>query len=775
VTVASRASAQAGNSRSPRVAAAFLTAGLVPSASWRSPRRVCRPEEDGTSLPGGCRHRPGALLAALLVTALLAPGVARAQQAASDSGVITLDQLVVTGVGRPEPLSKIASTMQVIDAKEIRESHSSSVTELLKERAIGFFSDWTPGQTSISIRGARSDGQGRDYRGQVLVLLNGRRAGTANLSKLSPDQLDRIEIIRGPASVAYGNQAMGGVINLITRSGRSVEGGTASIEGGSYEYGRVTAEYGAVLSDSLAAYVGASGMTSGDYDGGSGSSKQVNTSSKRRGALGAVNWDLAPDHALDFTVRTDGVYDVGFPGSSWDYDNTDDRSNQSVEVTYSGVLKEQGIDLHAQLYAFRDVDSFHWGSEAAGIDTDDNRRKLTAYGVRLTPQFHLTDSTTLLVGFDGEQSYLRSTRDRTSVSGAPIAQIAPYDNNENNLLTAGYAEVTQSLFDDRLTGRAGMRYTRNAISLQDTPNVNLGGETHRTFDGTTHSVGLAYAILPDLKARTSYATGFRAPTGSELAGEFSPVLTPNRITRGNPNLDPEQSRQFEIGLTYAPGNLFLDIAVFDQTIEDRITSEVVDARGPGTGDDISQYLNAGGDARVQGVELQVQVDAAPWFGLADQRLTVGVDGTWNFRMRADGVDRQDSGPYADKLQRFNEYQAAFRFGYEWRDSWGVTLVGLLNGPMYYDTEERLLGSAEPAADYVHRKDPYWVFNMRGHYNVTDWLNVYGGVDNLFDKNEHPIFIALDEEPYISDPAASNGGRGNAMRGRFLFAGMKVSF
>ena len=198
-----------------------------------------------------------------------------AQDTQDKSEVITLDEIVVTAVGGPEPLSKIASTVQVIDAEEIRESGSGSVTELLKERATGFFSEWTPAQTSITMRGARSDGQGRDFRGQVLVLLNGRRAGTANLSKLSPNRLDRIEIIRGPASVAFGNQALGGVINLITRDGRSVEGGTASIEGGSYKYGQVTAEYGGVLSDSLAGYVGASGMTSDDYDGGSGSTKQI--------------------------------------------------------------------------------------------------------------------------------------------------------------------------------------------------------------------------------------------------------------------------------------------------------------------------------------------------------------------------------------------------------------------------------------------------------------------------------------------------------------------
>ena len=79
-----------------------------------------------------------------------------------ESAVITLDDIVVTGVGRPEPLSKVASTVQLIDSEEIREAHNSSVTESLSERAVAFFSEWTAGQTSITMRGARSDGQGRE-------------------------------------------------------------------------------------------------------------------------------------------------------------------------------------------------------------------------------------------------------------------------------------------------------------------------------------------------------------------------------------------------------------------------------------------------------------------------------------------------------------------------------------------------------------------------------------------------------------------------------------
>ena len=462
------------------------------------------------------------------------------------------------------------------------------------------------------------------------------------------------------------------------------------------------------------------------------------------------------------------MYDAGFRGSSWDYDNYDDRWNNSIDLSYAGVLDDLGIDLNAQVYAFRDVDSFHWGSEVRGFDTDNLRRELTAYGLRLTPEFRLTETTGLLVGFDGESSQLRGTRTRTSVSGEPVSQVAHYDNNEDNLLTAGYAELTQSFLDDRLTGRAGVRYTRNELSRKDTPNLNLSGEPDRTFDGTTYGVGLAYAVLPGFKARASYATGFRAPTGRELAGESSAVLTPDRITRGNPDLDAEESEQFEVGLTYAPGNLFFDVAVFDQTIQGRITT------GPYV-DNIRQFLNADGDAEVQGIEVQAQLDAAPWLGLADQRLTLSADGTWNFKLLADGIDRRDSGPYGHKLQRMNEYLAALRLGYEWRDRWGVSLVSLLYGPFYYDTEERLLPTAEPARNHAHRKPAYWVFNVRGHYNVTDRITVYGGITNLLDKNQHPMFVAIDEQPYISDPSNSNGGRGNSMRGRFFSAGVRVTF
>ncbi len=140
----------------------------------------------------------------------------------------------ITATGRPEPISRLVGTVQVIHQDRIAKSTARSVTELLNENAVGFMSEWTPGQTSINIRGAATEGQGRDFKSQVLVLINGHRAGTANISKLSTADIERIEIVRGPSSVIYGSQNMGGVISIILKTGLTAPGNVVQADAGSW-------------------------------------------------------------------------------------------------------------------------------------------------------------------------------------------------------------------------------------------------------------------------------------------------------------------------------------------------------------------------------------------------------------------------------------------------------------------------------------------------------------------------------------------------------------
>jgi len=451
--------------------------------------------------------------------------------------IMNLDEMVVTGTQASRALRNVVSTMQIFDKEQIRQSPAASITDFLAENAVAFFSQWSPGQTSISLRGVRSDGQGRDFKGGVLVLINGRRAGTANLSKLSTNQVDRIEIIRGPASVSYGSQAMGGVINLITRNGINTRGGTVMAQGGSFDHMKGSAEYADQLNDTLSGYVGVNGESRDDYDGGDGSRKQVNTAYERYGALASLGWETVSGSWLDVTARTDGVYDAGFRGSSYDIDNNENRYNQSIDLQYQVNLPGLNAILDSQAYVFKDVDNFRWGSEASGYDIDNIRREQKGYGLKIAPQFSLTDSTDFVLGFDAEYSKLRSDRYRYGISG-PKPQTAPYDMNQDSLVLAGYAELNQRLLNERMNLQAGIRYTHNDLSLVDTPYKTIGGDRDITNSHFTYSTGISYNLFDGVKIRASYATGFRAPTGSELAGEYTPVLSPNSITRGNQDLDP---------------------------------------------------------------------------------------------------------------------------------------------------------------------------------------------------------------------------------------------
>jgi len=151
---------------------------------------------------------------------------------------------------------------------------------------------------------------------------------------------------------------------------------------------------------------------------------------------------------------------------------------------------------------------------------------------------------------------------------------------------------------------------------------------------------------------------------------------------------------------------------------------------------------------------------------------VFANGSYHFHMRDKGAPDTLN---TDRIQRIYKYQAGIGTVLS-QNRWELNLTGILRGPVWYDTEERLLTPlAESSRDYVHKKSAFWVFNLRGSYQATSNLQLFAGINNLFDKNEHPLFIALNKTPYISDPAFSSGGRGNSMPGRELYAGLKLDF
>ena len=689
-----------------------------------------------------------------------------------------LGDVVVTATGKPEQRSAIAGTVQVIDRERIEASSAKSLTDLLAENAVGFFSEWTPGQTSINLRGGASDGQGRDYRSQVLVLINGRRAGTANISKLSPADVERVEVVRGPSSVVYGSQNIGGIINIIMKNGRTAPGTLLDLAAGSSDLLQGKLQHGG-QSENADWYIGLSGGKKDDYRSGKGGSTLKNTAWDRRGLTAALGYQFDPQHRLDVNLRSDGIYDAGFRGSGANIYSEDDRYNQSIDLSYSGKTQDERIRWLVHGYKVRDVDDFRWaspiirsstGTPALGTQSDYNERQLDIEGLRVQPGMTLWQGNDILIGWDWEKSRLRSDRYRVGVPGNNLTQIAPYDNNQTETVNAFYFEDAQKFFDDRLVLRGGVRRTLGKTSLDWTPNLTAQKPRSENYRQTTYSFGGTYKLTDALVLRSGVSTGFRAPTASELAADFT-ALGGGRVF-GNPSLKPETSRQVEVGGTYSARHWRLDAVLFQNVIQDRIISQARTGVA-----NTSDYVNNPGDIVVRGLELQGDVNLLRLLSRDDTvwRWSVYGNGAYNFKMKDEGAAASAN---TDNLQRAYKYQATLgtRFGQAGvAHDWNFTVEAVLRGPMWYDTEENLLTTAEPSRSYIHRKSAFTVVNLRGDVQIRKGIKLYAAVRNLFDVNEHPIFIGLDESPYKLDPTLTNGGYGTSMPGREFQVGIQAFF
>lgn len=692
-----------------------------------------------------------------------------------------LPPVVVTATGRPLDSTRFAGTLQVIPQERIANSTAKSVTDLLAENAVGFMSEWSAGQTSINIRGASTEGQGRDFKSQILILINGHRAGTANVSKLSIADVERIEIVRGPSSVVYGSQNMGGVINIILKTGRTAPGTFVEAATGSWNLLQGRLQRGEVLGN-FDYYLGVQGGMQSNYSVGGGSA-EYNTAWNRAGGSGAFGYSFDENNRLDVLVRTDGIYDAGFRGSSANLFSTDvARFNRSIDVTYNGKSPDGRTSLMFQTYYVQDVDDLNQpqptstASAASGRTTlDRNRRQLDIVGTRFQPGIKPFEGNNLLVGADWERSWIRS--DRYRAGGFAVAQLSPTDNNQTENVFGFYAEDAQNFFNDRVVVRGGIRQTMGTTALDWTPNAPTLILGSYNYSATTYAVGATYKVTDWLSTRVGAASGFRAPTATELGANFTTTSGGNVIF-GNSSLAPETNQQIEAGATLSWLGFRLDSAIFQNIIYNRITSVVQRTVGANT---ISQYQNNPANITVQGLEFQLDADVIRNLQLPvpeTWRWTVFGNGYYNFKMTDFGAS-----PLAgtEMATRINQYEAAIgsRFGQDgtkW--PWSLQLLGILRGPMWYNTEERLSSVYFPGqitSTTVYRKAPFWVWNLRGEVEVYKGLKMFGAINNIFDENQHPIFIALDTDVCGANRAQQNASCGNSMPGRNFIVGFQYRF
>jgi vitamin B12 transporter len=503
----------------------------------------------------------------LLAMALLS-SIAAAH--AADAPADRLDPVVVTANRAATPLDEVLAPVTLITREDIERLQPVNVQDLLAglPGIVIANSGGIGQQTSLFMRGTNSS--------HTLVLLDGVRVGTVGAGipayeQLPVDQIDHIEIVRGPQSSLYGSDAIGGVIQIFTRHGQAGEAPTPSLSvtGGSHGYsdgqfglsgGTQHSWYNASLGGQYTSGINACRVGAGDVFKGCFTNEPDHDAYRTyNGALsGGYRWDDGTELTGSW-LRSKG--DIEYDG---DFQNLTRRTQQvagtklafnALENWRMSISLGQNQD-RADNYlngADKTLDFVSYGVDKARVGYLYSKRNQASW----QNDFTLAPGQTLSVGVDYQQEKLKSDTDYLK------------DTRENTGVFALYQGV----------------FGANEIQLSARHDHNNQFGNH-----TTGQAAYGFRFDNGMKVTASYGTAFHAPTFND---EYYPYGAPV-------NLSPEKSRTAQIGLSARPGIWNWSVNAYQTRFNDLIGSD-------------ANFIPINvSKARVRGVEGQLGADVDGW-------------------------------------------------------------------------------------------------------------------------------------------------------------------
>jgi vitamin B12 transporter len=488
--------------------------------------------------------------------------------AAQDSAR-TLPEIVITATRTPMPREAVTASVTVLDGAALRARGLLTVADALRdlpEAAIvrtGSFG----GRTALFLRGGESN--------FTRVLVDGLPAnepgGTFDFATLSLDNVERIEILRGPASVLYGSDAVSGVVHVVTVKGDGAgAGGAGDLGVRAGTYGTLATSVSGMARRGPLSWAVAVGRQATD-----GLYEVNNRSELLTGSL-RLGLNLRTT-TLDFTSRyADGLYRFPTDGSG---NIVDANQFQETETVTFGLEVAQRLTPRAEARLHLGLNRIAGGTN----DQPDDSGDTVGFFAGVTDRTLLRRSADLRVNLSLGRALVTvgSAVEGTSEQSASIFQssFGPFESSfdETRRNVAGYVQGTGQLGGAALS--AGARLDRN--------------ERFGTF--VTARGGAAYRLGTGTRVRGTVGTGFKEPTFFENFGGSGVV--------GNPDLSPEHSTSWELGLEQPLlGNqLRVEATWFNQRFKDLI--EFVGA--PANAGD-PNYVNVAG-ASADGLELSADI------------------------------------------------------------------------------------------------------------------------------------------------------------------------
>ncbi|WP_374512005.1 TonB-dependent receptor domain-containing protein [Niveibacterium sp.] len=440
---------------------------------------------------------------------------------AATSDDVPSGTIVVTATRQATRIAETLADVTVIGREEIARAGVADLTEFLgRQPGLQFYSNGGPGKTAgLIVRGASAS--------QSLVLVDGMRIGSAtsggaSLEHLSLDDIERIEIVRGPASALYGADAIGGVIQIFTR--RATEPFSADAFAGAGTYG--TQEYAAGVSGKSGAFSGGLRVTHQETNGYSAINDPVkqpysydpDDDGYRRNSFSAnFGWKIADGHALELTALQNN-------GRSW----------------YDGGI---GFDSHTDV-------------------------KVASYGASLRDRLTENWVSTLRVGRSVDDSRDYAMWNPTGMSFRTEQDQASWQNDVrvgpgSLMLGAEWLQQqakAEGSFDQSRTINAlfaGWSAHYGAQRVQ----INVRRDDNSQFGAhTTGTAAWGWQFAEAWRVRIGGGTSFRAPTFNDL---YYPGYS-------NPNLKAEQGRSVETALVWEAGDAKASLTAYRNRVSDQI-------------------------------------------------------------------------------------------------------------------------------------------------------------------------------------------------------------
>ncbi|MEZ5435973.1 MAG: TonB-dependent receptor [Pseudomonadales bacterium] len=509
---------------------------------------------------------PLALFAAFTHTAL-------AEEAPTSDADSTLDTVLITATRTEETVTKTLAPATVYTKDDIEQLQAHSVTELL-QRIPGASINSNGGAGSVAsvfLRGTNSS--------HTLFLIDGQRInsatlGTSPLESLDVNQIERIEIVRGPRSSLYGADAIGGVIQIFTK-----QGGEAGLHPKiSYGFGNHGTQQTTVSVNG--AQDGFRGSFSGSYydtdgidalidDNGTNFDNDAYRNTSTSASVG-YRFDNDADISLShYKSNSENEYDNGFLPNTRPYSRSGlETTSFKWEQPVISDLWKSTVQLGETRNTYEDFD-------------DLDRRTFSKFNTRRESASWQNDFTfktgavshVLTGGVDYYNDEVNSTSPFTDATGKPVKERDNLGTFVQEQMEVGKHQLVLGLRNDD-----NEQYNNNA-----TGNASYG-----------------YALRDDLRIIASYGTAFKAPTFNDLFWPITPW------SAGNPNLKPEKSTNYEIGLKGTPAFGSWELNVFENNITDLIEwAEVPPGSWFYTPSNVDK-------AEIQGVEFALNTSIQEW-------------------------------------------------------------------------------------------------------------------------------------------------------------------